>query len=195
MPPKSRFTATFILEAALQLVREQGIEALTARNLAQNMGASTGPIFRAFASMDALKEGVVERAIALFVTRAQAQEHADPLVGASIAWLAFAKSDPKLYEALFLRHHAWHNKWGPVRRLLADAMATAPDYARLDKRQRFALVGRVSIVLHGLGVEVWSGRLPHDDFAFLIEQLVTPVIEHGLRQHKLLDLHTLAATI
>ncbi|NIV75884.1 MAG: hypothetical protein GWN37_13925, partial [Gammaproteobacteria bacterium] len=68
----------------------------------------------------------------------------------------------------------WHAKWGPVRLDLAKAMADHPRYADLDDATRFALVGRASIVLHGLGLEIWSGRLRTHDYERLIEELARP---------------------
>ena len=52
-----------ILDAALTLVRARGIEALSARALAAELGCSTQPLYRAFGSMEQLRVAVEERAV------------------------------------------------------------------------------------------------------------------------------------
>ena len=143
--------------------------------------------------MDALYEQLMDRIIALFVATASSVQHADPLVGAGVGWLRFAVDEPRLYEAVFLSRHPWHAKWGPVRRQLARHMSEQPRYASLEERACFALVGRASIVMHGLGVELWSGRLPGGDtphLTTLIEQLVQPVVDAALSHGWTADLHS-----
>jgi AcrR family transcriptional regulator len=193
MPPRTRFTAERILAAALALTRQVGIEGVTARTLAAKLGCSTGPISSHFSSMDDLHEQLVDQIIDLFVAAAAEPGTSDPLLVVGQGWLWFAWSEPRLYEALFLRHHDWHAKWGPIRHRLADRMAEHARYAHLDPGARFALVGRASIVLHGLGVEIWSGRLRFsrpDAFQEVVAQFVLPVVNAALSQSWFSDLHS-----
>jgi hypothetical protein len=135
---------------------------------------------------------MMDRIIALFVHTASTHAHEDPLMGAGLGWLRFAVDEPRLYEAVFLRQHPWHAKWGPVRRQMAALMATHPRYAHLDEQACFALVGRASIVMHGLGVELWSRRLPQRDpsaLQHLLEQLATPVVDAAMTHSWLDDPH------
>jgi len=192
MPPKARFTADKILDAAVELTRTQGIMMVTARNLAGAIGSSTGPIFTHFGSMDGLNEALMDRIIALFVTMAGSEQHTDPLLSAGLGWLRFASEEPRLYEAVFLTKHPWHAKWGPVRLQLASRMATHVRYAHLDERARFALVGKASIVMHGLGLEIWSDRMPSHDHTLLLKELVDPVVKAALEQEQTHDLHSSA---
>ncbi len=55
MPRPQRYDRETILEAAFALVRRSGMEALCARAVARELGCSTQPIFRTFASMDDLR--------------------------------------------------------------------------------------------------------------------------------------------
>ena len=195
MPPRTRYTPERILDAALSLTRAEGIDTVTARSVAAKLGCSTGPIFTHFASMEDLHEQLMDRIIGRFVATAGGAEHVDPLVAAGIGWLRFAAEEPSLYAAVFLRPHPWHAKWGPVRRQLAERMASHSRYAHLDRASRFALVGRASIVMHGLGVEIWSGRLPRHDLALLIEELAVPVVDAALAHGWTDDLHSSAPTL
>ncbi len=193
MPPRTRYTPELILDAALALTREVGVDGVSARTLAARLGCSTGPISSKFPSMDALQEQLLERVIAEFVRVASEPGDGDPLLRVGAGWLRFAAEEPRLYEALFLRHHSWHDKWGPIRRQLADRMAEHPRYADLDRAARFALVGRASIVFHGLGVEIWSGRLPlttADARKRVVALFTRPVIDAALSEGWIVDLHS-----
>lgn len=48
MPPRAKFTKEHIAKVAFDLVRADGMEALTARNLGKHLGSSYCPIFTLF---------------------------------------------------------------------------------------------------------------------------------------------------
>lgn len=58
MPPKPMFTREEIVQAALDIVSERGIEALTARELGVKLGSSARPLFTVFKNMEELHEAV-----------------------------------------------------------------------------------------------------------------------------------------
>ncbi|MEC7945962.1 MAG: TetR family transcriptional regulator [Myxococcota bacterium] len=192
MPPRTRFTPQRILDAALRLTRRAGLRAVTARQIAAELGCSTGPVFTHFSTMEELHERLIERVISLFVAATEAPAHPDPLMAAGLGMLRFAADEPWLYESLFLTRHPWHHKWGPVRRQLATRMAAHPRYAALTDRARFGLVGRSSIVVHGLGVEIWAGRLQDAREAtllILLDQLAGPLVDAAIGNGWTNDIH------
>ena len=62
MPPKAKFTKDEILNTALNITREQGIDAVTARELGARLGSSPRPIFTIFKSMEEVKDFVILKA-------------------------------------------------------------------------------------------------------------------------------------
>lgn len=189
MPPRTRYARERILEAALTLTRSRGIREVSARSVADVLGSSTAPVFTHFSTMEALLEAVVEAAMQAFVAVATPTPGQDPLLGAAEGWLRFAMEEPRLYEALFLHPHPWHAKWWPVRRLLAVEMGKHPRYAGLSLETRTAMVGRASIVLHGIGLERWSGRLAPVETEPLLRALLMPVIEAAMASSRCEDFH------
>jgi AcrR family transcriptional regulator len=104
MPPKIKFSKADLLHAAFKLTREKGIAALNARAVARELGCSTQPIFRAFASMQDVKAEIIRMASdmhALYLARVTTQA-GKPYLAAGMAYIAFADDEPELFKLLFM---------------------------------------------------------------------------------------------
>lgn len=104
MPPKAKFTRDEIIEAALRLVRTDGIDSLTARTLGAELGSSARPIFTVFQSMEEVQQAVIDAAKGLYleyVEKGLAEELAFKGVGTQ--YILFAISEPKLFHLLFMK--------------------------------------------------------------------------------------------
>ena len=51
MPPRAKFTRQEIVDAGMSILREQGISAVTAREIGSRLGSSARPIFTVFENM------------------------------------------------------------------------------------------------------------------------------------------------
>ena len=103
MPPKVKFQKEEIIAAAVEITREKGIDALTAREMAAKLGASTRPLFTYFSTMDELKAEVYAYAKALYREYTlRGLESPIPNLGVGQQYLMFAKNEPELYKYLFL---------------------------------------------------------------------------------------------
>lgn len=103
MPPRAKFTKKQIVDAALQILREDGIEKLTARNLGKKLGSSACPIFTVFDSMEDVERAVVESAKAIY--RGYVEEGLReklPFRGVGGMYIRFASNEPKLFQLLFM---------------------------------------------------------------------------------------------
>ncbi len=103
MPPKAKFTREEIVAAGLEIVREEGIEALTARALGARLGSSPRPVFTVFESMDEVVNEVrlsVKRLYASYIDRGLKAEIAFKGVGTQ--YILFAIKEPKLFQLLFM---------------------------------------------------------------------------------------------
>lgn len=103
MPPRVKFQKEEIVDAALQIARTQGIDAVTAREVAKALQVSVGPIFTWFSSMDQLKEEVYARARECYrcsIERGLAEPV--PFLGLWQQYIRFAREERELYKLLFL---------------------------------------------------------------------------------------------
>ena len=101
MPPAPKFSREQIIDAALSIVREKGMEMLTARELADRLGSSTRPIFTVFKDMDELKAAVylaAERFLQEYIERSLRFTPAFKQQGLLI--IHFAMDEPRLFQML-----------------------------------------------------------------------------------------------
>ena len=103
MPPSVKFTKEEIVGAALRVVREGGIESLTARSLAAELGASTRPMFTYFATMDELKHEVHETVKGIYRSYIEKGLEAPiPFLGVGQSIIRFAHEEPELFKFVFM---------------------------------------------------------------------------------------------
>lgn len=105
MPPKSTVTREEILNCGLKLVREKGASALNARALAAEIGCSTQPLFSNFSNMEALKRGVIEKAMQVYYSclEREMQREDEPKYKLSgRGYIRFAGEEKELFKLLFM---------------------------------------------------------------------------------------------
>lgn len=104
MPPKVRYHKEDIIAAAFDLARGKGMQALNARSVANEIGCSTQPIFRAFENMEQLKRSVFEKAVQRFSEFVAENRSCSDCTFKSIglAYLLFAMNEPHLFSMVYL---------------------------------------------------------------------------------------------
>ena len=103
MPPKPKYTKEEVVKVALDMVREQGVDSLTARDLGAKLGTSSRPIFTAFENMEDLKNAVTDAGVEMFKEYSKNFTDYTPAfkqMGMQI--ISFATIEPKLFEFLFM---------------------------------------------------------------------------------------------
>ncbi len=98
MPRKPATTKEAMIDGAFRLIREQGHEALTVRNLAAFLGCSTQPIMYQFPDTDILKDLTYRKADAYHSKYILA---AGDLLEMGIRYIRFAQDEPHLFRFLF----------------------------------------------------------------------------------------------
>lgn len=106
MPPKAKFSREEIIEAALNIVREEGFHVLTSRALGTKLGSSARPIFTVFSNMEEVQQAVVEAANMLYKEYVQKGLSEKPAFkGVGMQYVLFAVNEPKLFQVLFMAEH------------------------------------------------------------------------------------------
>ena len=163
MPPKPKFTREEIVNAALSIVSERGVDALTARELGERLGSSARPIFTVFKNMEEVQAEVRAAAMRRFEAFAPADAGGDmPLfkqVGMRI--VRFGLQEPKLYQLLFMQENRRAESFddvfgalGTTADLCIDVLCR--DYA-LSRAEARALFETVWIYTFGVGALCATG--------------------------------------
>jgi AcrR family transcriptional regulator len=106
MPPKVKVTREEILNAAVDIVRTSGAQAINARTIATALNCSTQPIFSNFASMEELRYAVVEKADRLcqaYIQREVESGKFPPYKASGMAYIRFAEEERALFKLLYMR--------------------------------------------------------------------------------------------
>lgn len=166
MAPKNKFTKEEMVNAALQVVRLNGIDRLTAKTMADELGTSTQPIFTAFGSMDTVRQEVYDSAIRLYdkYTTAGLKEKI-PFLGVGMQYIRFAWDEPELYRFLFLTQ-TQNNKYSAMtamRRLQALVRPTLMNVYRITAEEADIYFRDLWFVVHSLSTLIVTGDCPYSD--------------------------------
>ena len=104
MPPKVKITNEEIIDAALTIVRKDGIASVNAREVAKILGCSIQPVFRNFKSMENLKKELYGRSGEIHSEYMEQglRLHQIPFLGMGIAYIDFARKEKNLFKFLFM---------------------------------------------------------------------------------------------
>ncbi|MBR2682748.1 MAG: WHG domain-containing protein [Atopobiaceae bacterium] len=102
MPRKPVTTREAMVDAAFDLVRREGHNALTVRALAAELGCSTQPIMYQFPALAELRELVYQRADAFHSEYILA---GGDILGIGLRYVQFAAKEPALFRFLFQSGH------------------------------------------------------------------------------------------
>ena len=104
MAPKFKFTKEEVLTVTIDFIRENGIEALTARELAKKLDSSTKVIFSLFSNMKNLEDEAKFAAENIFSEKVNlALKDDSPFKRLGVEYILFSKNEPKLFQWLFMR--------------------------------------------------------------------------------------------
>ena len=106
MPPKPKFTKEEVAQTALAIVKEEGVSALTARELGKRLGSSSSPIFTIFANMNEVKWAARELALREFEEYAgDFRNYSPAFKRIGMLMVSYAIHEPELYKLLFMQEH------------------------------------------------------------------------------------------
>ena len=110
MARKESITKQMIIDGAFELLKKEGVEAVTARKLAAHIGCSTQPIFRVYENMDELLKELFERSRAYYEDFCNSNKNSydTPFVSLGINYIRFAKQEQNLFKLLFLSGNKDH---------------------------------------------------------------------------------------
>lgn len=106
MPRDFLFTKEEILKAAVDLTREKGFAAVSARALGEKLGTSSRPVFSHFDNMAEVQNGIIGAANEIYQSFRRAEMSSGkyvPYKASGMAYIRFASEEKELFKLLFMR--------------------------------------------------------------------------------------------
>jgi len=161
LPPTVKVTKENIVDAAVDIVRQNGIEAVNARSVASALGCSTQPIFSNYPTMEHLKTAVAERAAELYrayLRDAVASNKWPPYKATGMGYIRFATEETELFKLLYMgKNHVGVNDADWQRAVEVQMKATGMS---VEQAERFHL--EMWVYVHGIAVMIATGYLSFD---------------------------------
>ena len=175
MPRETTFSKTMVIDAATELVAAEGVAALSARNVATRLKASTAPIYASFASIEELRGEVVERARTLLRDYTRKPWSDKPFLNEGTGLVVFAREQPRLFALLFLTPEIAGESVPKVYADLLADMKRDARFAKFSAADRDVVLEKLWFVALGMATLAYSGQLRSAS----THGIVTALIEAG----------------
>jgi len=164
MPPKRKFTREIIIQTVLDITREKGYSAVTARSVAEKLGASPKVIFGCFENMEELHNEAlvaVDRLNQQFITEDIAKNKYPPYKASGMAYIRFAKEETELFKLLYMRDRSseaflgFSEQTEPLITMIRKNLG-------LDRKKALEMHLQMWIYVHGIASMIATNYLQFD---------------------------------
>ncbi|MGN0520569.1 MAG: TetR/AcrR family transcriptional regulator [Candidatus Fimenecus sp.] len=185
MPPKQKFTKEEIVAAALNLVREEGAEALTARALGDALQSSARPIFTVFENMAEVRTEVEKAAKEIYnqyIHTGLQEKH--PFKGTGKAYVRMAREEPNLFRLLFMTGTPQAPNADDLMRYMDKISTSVTDAAKesfeVDRETAQKLHHHLWIYSHGIAVLQATGvcNFTDDEVDAMLTEVGVSLVKH-----------------
>jgi len=169
MPPKPKFSKEAIIDAAFDIARVEGMEAITIRKVADRMGSSIAPIYVNFQDIADLKKAVALKINAISQEMLAISYSPNPFLNMGIASMKFARAYSVLFKDLVMNSNRYLQDIEQPTDDLLGHMTMDRDLDGFTKEELMGIFFKMKVFQVGLSVMDVTGMLPPD---FSEEQLI-----------------------
>ncbi len=153
------FTRAEIIEAALELTRERGFDAVSARSLGEKLGSSSRPIFSHFENMAEVQKAIIEEANNIYQSYLKEDMSCGkytPYKASGMAYIRFAREEKELFRLLFMRDRSNEdkNKISEETNMLVELICKQ---INITKEQAFLFYIEMWAYVHGIATMIVTG--------------------------------------
>lgn len=163
MPAKKQITREKILECALELVRERGMQGLNMRTLAQKCKCSTQPLYLSFSGVEEIKAELSKIILSVydkFIRDVMASGQYPEYKAIGMGYIGFARKEKELFKYLFMRSRKGENGMGEDR-FDEDAMVIMKNHGLYEDDAR-RLHAEMWVFVHGIATMYATDYLDWD---------------------------------
>lgn len=157
MPKKVIYTKEEILSKAYEVLKETGLNSITARNLAKSLKTSPAPIYGYFDSMDLLKEELIDKAKEQFLNYVTKEYTDKPLLNAGMGFVIFAREEKELFRSIFLMNNTYRDIISDFKMLVFQEIEKDKRFDEVPEDKKNWLFEKCWIYAHGLSTLISMG--------------------------------------
>lgn len=172
MPKKVVFSRETIIERAFELFKEEGIDSITARNVAKALHCSPAPIYSSVGSMDMLKEALVSKAKNVFMEYITTKRMGIIFLDIGMGVAIFAREERKLFSNIFLKENMERALMTEFLELIHDEAKKDERFAPLSEEERNELFLNCWIFANGLSTLISTGFIKNPSDEYIKEKLM-----------------------
>ncbi len=165
MPPRFKFTKDEITNAALNVIRKEGLSGLTARALAAELGCSVKPIFGLFRNMEEVQQEVLKAADVLYqsyLKEDMGKGVNPPYKSSGMAYIRFAKEEKELFKLLFMRDRSREVKEENMENLM-PILQIIQEKTGMSEKEAYTFHIEMWIFVHGMATMIATNYLELDE--------------------------------
>jgi AcrR family transcriptional regulator len=162
MPPKKKYTKEAIIDTAFEIAKDEGIDSITIRKVAEKLGGSIAPIYVNFTTIEDLKEAVFLKLQGVFLELMTTPYSDDPFLNIGIASIKFARDNKVLFKDLILTHNSHLQQLQPSMSSILELMKQDEKLAGFTDEELSDIFFKMRVFQLGLSVMDVNGMLPKD---------------------------------
>ena len=163
MPKKAIFTKEQIFKKAFEVFKQNGLEAITARNLA---------IYSFYTSLDILKKDLINKAKDVFMEYVKKPTTEYIFLNIGIGVCMFAREEKQLFHTIFLKDTSYSGLVREFRDLIKVEMSKDSRFDKLDEEFKTKLFLDCWMYAHGFSTLIATNYFKDVSDDFIKERLV-----------------------
>ena len=184
--PKIKFTKNDILNAAYDVMKQNGIKHISARRIAEKFKGSTAPIYANFSTIDELKKEVIRMAEEKLNEYLYRDYTGRELFDAAMGFIKFARDEKELFRAIFLdAAEGFSDLFDKTMRALLKEEIVLKSFPKLSFTQAKDGIERLWVHLFGYATLVFVSTNPENETNEVIEDKINGITDYFKEVHSL----------
>lgn len=173
MPKKAIFTKEQIFKKAFEVFKQNGLEAITARNLAKSLNCSPAPIYSFYTSLEILKKDLINQAKSIFMEYVKESSTEYIFLNIGIGICKFAREEKQLFHTIFLKDSSYSSLVREFRDLIKVEMSKDSRFDKLDEDFKTELFLDCWMYAHGFSTLIATNYFKDVSDSFIQKRLVS----------------------
>lgn len=187
--PKIKFTKDDILNAAYDVMKQNGIKHISARRIAEKFKGSTAPIYANFSTIDELKKEVIRMAEEKLNEYLYRDYTGRELFDAAMGFIKFARDEKELFRAIFLdAAEGFSDLFDKTMRVLLKEEIVLKSFPKLSFTQAKDGIERLWVHLFGYATLVFVSTNPENETNEVIEDKINGITDYFKEVHSLKEM-------